>query len=441
MSSPIQAKIMILGAGFGGVYCARELVRLLPHHDDGKIVLVDQHNFFLFTPMLTEIVGGMIDPSHIVNAVRRLSPCVHFVQGRVDSIDLHTRQVTVAVGENDANIPEETQTYAAEQIVIALGSVTNFRSIPGLSLHALTIDSLGDAATIRNRALALLERADAEEDAEQRRALLTFVVGGGGYSGVETVAALNDLLREAAQAYNRIDPREIRMLLVHAGKRLLPELTPSLAAYAQEQLTERGVEVRLNTPVTGAGEDWVQAGMERIATHLLVWSGGLRPSPIIDQLPCKRGKHGGITVDAACRVPEFSGVWALGDCAEIPMGGGETYAPTAQNATREGTQVARNIVATLRGQPPKPFRYQPIGELALVGKRTGVARVWGLQFSGVVAWAMWRAVYLAKLPRFNKRVRVLTDWLLDWIFPREIAELPVSRSTLFAPLDNQERGQ
>lgn len=430
MSQSNCPTIAVLGAGFAGINVARELARLLPK-EDAHITLVDQNNFTLFTPMLTEVAGGQVDTRHVLSATRLLSPRVRFMQGRVDGVDLSTKRISLTTGGNEPGLPETQQTLMADQLVIALGSVTNFHHIPGIEEHALTIKSVGDAATIRNRVLALLEAADAEPEAEQRRALLTFVVGGGGFSGVETMAALNDMAREAVAHYPHIDASEIRTILAHPQKRLLPEISADLAHYAQMKLQQRGVEVFLNTKITGAGPEYVEMeGRGRIPTHLLVWTAGVTPSPVIGVLDSKRGKSGALVVDACCAVPEHPGVWALGDCAEVPRPGqNKTYAPTAQNASREGRQVARNIAATLRGGKPRPFVYRPIGELAIVGKRSGVASVYGLRFSGLIAWAMWRAVYLAKMPLLGNRIRIGLDWLLDLAFGREIAELPTARST------------
>lgn len=431
MSTEQRNRIVILGAGFAGINVARTLARLLPREEDGEITVVDRNNFMLFTPMLTEVAGGQVDTRHIVSAVRSLSPRVTFMQGRVDGVDLADKRITVTLGGNEDGIPETQRILEAGQIVLALGSVTNYHGIPGVKEHSLAIKSVGDAAMIRNRALALLEAADGETDAEKRKALLTFVVGGGGFSGVETMAALNDLLRESVKRYPHVQASEIRTVLAHPQKRLLPEISAGLANYAQMKLQDRGVEVMLNTEIKGAGAGYVEiAGSQRIPTHMLVWTAGVTPSPVIGVLDCKRGHHGGVVVDECCAVPGHPGVWAIGDCAEVPQPGKKkTYAPTAQNATREGTQVAHNIAAVLRGARPKPFTYTPMGELAIVGKHSGVASVFGLHFSGLLAWAMWRAVYLAKMPLMGKRVRIGVDWALDLLFGREITEMPISRST------------
>jgi NADH dehydrogenase len=413
------------------------LVRLFSDKDGAErsafpdITLVDQNNFFLFTPMLTEVAGGEVDPDSIVVAVRSLSPRVTFEQGRVEKIDAAGKSVTISIGDEISGVSRVERTLSADQLVIALGSITNFHHISGLQEHSLTIKTVEEAEAIRDRALALLERADEEPNRDARRAMLTFVVGGGGFSGVETMAALNDLVRNEVQRFQRVDPTDVRTVLVHPGKRLLPEIDQSLAAYAQSKLEQRGVEVMLETEVTGAGADYVEVEpshgqhTQRIPARTLVWAGGVKPSPAIDSAGLKLGHHHGIVVDACCRVPDHSGIWALGDCAEVPQPDGKgTYAPTAQNATREGQLVARNIVATLRGDQPQPFVYQPIGELALTGKHSGVASLYGMHFSGLPAWLMWRAIYLAKLPRLAKRVRVSVDWLLDALAGRELAGSP-----------------
>lgn len=271
-------RIVILGAGFAGVAVTHELVRLLPRDEECSVTLVDQNNFFLFTPMLTEVAGGEVDPSSIVAGVRSLSPRVSFRQGQVEKIDAANKSVTISIG-GSFGIPRAERVIEADHLVVALGSITNFHHIDGLEKHSLTIKSVEEAEDIRNRALALLERAGEEPDRDTRRALLTFVVGGGGFSGVETIAALNDLVRNLAGRYARVDPADIRTVVVQPGGRLLPEISESLAGYAQKELQQRGVEVMLDTMVTAAGDGYVevksQGGAARSHTALkpTPWSG------------------------------------------------------------------------------------------------------------------------------------------------------------------------
>ncbi len=314
--------------------------------------------------------------------------------------------------------------------MIAVGSVPHYYDIPGLKEHSLTNKTLEEAAAIRKRVLAVLERANTEQDEKLRHALLTIVVGGGGYTGVETIAAINDLVRDHLPDYPNLLQEDVHILLFETADRLMMELSAAdLAAYAQEKLEQRGVEVRLNTTLAEAGEDYIKfENGERVETHTLIWAGGVTPDPVVETLGVKVGKHKGIVVDACCAVPDHPGVWAVGDCAEVPMPDEDkTYAPTAQNAQREGAQAARNIVAVLRGEAPQPFEYTPIGELAIVGKRSGVAEVYGMRFSGITAWAMWRVIYLAKMPGMGQRVRILLDWTLDTLIGRDAPELSTLR--------------
>jgi len=417
---------LILGAGFGGTGVAQELARLLPDALNGDIVLIDSRNYLLFTPMLTEAAGGELDMRSITSSVRGLPQRIRFVQGEVKSIDLATKTVTVAAGSDGIRLSD--QTFQADHLVIALGSVSNFHHESSVAAHSLQMKSLADAGAVCRRVLACLESAANEPDERKRKEYLTFVVGGAGYTGVETMAAINDLARDSVKQHPTLRADEIRTILVDPVDRLLPELTPDLASYAERKLKERHVEIMLKTPVTGAGDGYVELhGNQRLPARTLIWTAGVEPNPLIKELDCPKGKHGGVETDPCCRVTKFEGVWALGDCAEVPKPDGKgAYAPTAQNAIREGALIGRNIARSLRGLQPEPFHYTPIGELALVGKRAGVARVYNRNFSGLLAWAMWRAVYLAKMPGAAQRIRILGDWTLDWIFGRE--PVPVSRS-------------
>ncbi len=419
-------RIVILGAGFGGREVAVELAKQLPDPQDGEIILVDQEPFLLFTPMLTEAAGGELDADHIVSSVTRLPKRIQFVQGRVESIDLQRRTVTMQVGQREADIPEAQHQLVADHLVLALGSVSNFHHIPGLEEHSFTMKSLDDAARLRDRAVQLLHRASAEPSLRLRRELLTFVVGGAGLTGVETIAAINDLLRESARKFPHLKPDGIRTILVEPGPRIMPELSKKLARFAAVELRRHGIEIRLNTKVTSAGEDYAELnGTERIPTRTVIWAGGITPNPVIKALECPHSRHGAVVVDEHLAVPGHPGVWALGDSAEVPKPDNSGfYAPTAQNALREGKTVGRNIVADLRGAARERFQFRPLGELALVGRHAGVARILGLEFKGAVAWAMWRLIYWSKMPSLPQRMRILSDWVLDLLFGRNLAPLP-----------------
>lgn len=424
-----EAPIVILGGGFAGRSTARELAALLKPHDP-KIILIDQNDFSLFTPMLTEVAGGEVDGPDIVASLHQLPEGIQFIQGHVEDIDVSQKRVVVCLGAGAERVPAERRIITASHLVIALGAVTNFHNIPGLAEYALTMKTVDEAKAIRNRAVALLQRAAEESDTGRRGALLTFVVGGGGFSGVETAASLNGFLRDVCATFPPLQPTDIRVVLVQPGERILTEVSPELASYAHAQLTRRGVAIMLRSSITAAGDGWIEihdpnGSEQRLETFTLIWAGGVTPSPIVQSSSAQLGPHHGIVTDHHCAVPGQPGVWALGDCAEIPQPGGKgTYAPTAQNAEREGPVVARNVAAALHGSQPEAFTYRPAGEMAIVGRRAGVASLYGLHVAGFVAWAMWRVVYLAKLPTAEKRARVAVDWAFDVLFGRELSTLP-----------------
>lgn len=427
-------KVLILGAGFAGLGVFHALRKELSKQEV-DITIVDRNNFSLYTPMLAETCGGAIDAPDIVAPIRSVigRKCV-FEQGKVESIDVKNRTVTISIGGPRFGVPLTTRDLTYDHLVICLGSTDNYHNIPGVEENSIGAKDIEDAVEIRNRGLALLERADEEPTAENRNHYLSFVLAGGGFTGVETMAALNDMIRELEPNYPNITASDIRMILVTPADRLLPETGEKLATYTAHELQERGVEIMFNTVVNAAGPDWVEVKpakggeVQRILTHTLIWAAGVKPVAVIDTSGLKIGKHGGIVTDATCRVPDHPNIWALGDCAEIPIPGKEgTYAPTAQNAIREGKRVGQNIAAVIRGQQPAPFKYTPVGELAVVGKHAGVAVLYGFHLKGYIAWWMWRMIYLAKLPRFSQRFRVAMDWFLDSLFGFDIAQLPAGR--------------
>jgi NADH dehydrogenase len=253
--------------------------------------------------------------------------------------------------------------------------------------------------------------------------MLTFVVAGGGFAGVETIGAINDLARESLPHYGQVDPREVRVVLIHPGAVILPELGEALGLYAQEKLRKRQVEIKLGTKVIAYADGAAQCSDgEKIPAYTLVWAGGVSPSPILKDMPFEL-QRGRVVVDPTLEVPRFPGVWAVGDCAAILDPTSKTpYPPTAQHALREGQRAGKNINARLNGQEPRPFVYKAPGQLATIGRRAGVARILGLNFSGIVGWVLWRGVYLMKLPRLEKKLRVGLQWALDVIFERDLGQ-------------------
>jgi len=416
-----KKRVLILGGGFGGIYAALEFEKR--QDPDFEVTLISQDNFFLFTPMLHEVAASDLDLTHIVNPIRKMLSHVRFFEGEVQSVNLVERCVVVAHG-----FDRHKHTLEYDHIVFALGSVTNFYNIPGLQERAVTMKSLGDAIELRNRLIEHLEEADTECAANDREPLLSFVVAGGGFAGVETVGSINDLLKEALPYYPNLKPEMVRVVLVHPGDFVLPELGEQLGRYASRKLAERGVEIFPNTKVNAVTRREVQlTDGTRIESFTLVWTAGTYPHPLINQLDLPKDRNR-LKVSAAMGVEGHPGVWALGDCAVIPDEEGGYQPPTAQHASREGKVLARNIIATIRGKDISSFQFKTLGLLASIGRRTGVARILGINFSGFVAWWLWRTIYLLKLPRFEKKLRVALDWTMDLFFSKDFVQYLHERS-------------
>lgn len=416
--SGARTRILILGGGFGGVYTALELERALPRDSAVEITLISRENFFLFTPMLHEVAASDVDITHIVNPIRKILRHTQLFVGEVESIDLEARQIVASHG-----LSRHSHEFDYDHLVLALGAVSSFHGMSDLEAHSLQMKSLSDAIILRNRLIENLEEADADCASEQRTAALTLVVAGGGFAGAETVAAANDFLRESLSAYSNLAEQDLRVVLIHDGAVILPELDASLGEYAQRQLATSGVEVLTQVRVSGVSRTGVTLEDGRnIPTHTLVWTAGSAANPLIQTLPVKQDR-GRVIATEFLEVPDWPNTWALGDCAMIrnPRTG-ELYPPTAQHAMRQGRVLARNIVASLRGGKKQPFVFSTIGVLAALGRRAGVARIFGRNFSGFSAWLLWRLIYLGKLPRFEKKLRVALDWLLDIVFAKDLVQ-------------------
>src|SRR5947208_10663491 len=412
-----KKRIVILGGGFGGVYAAMHLEKLLARQGAVEISLVSRDNFFLFTPMLHEIAASDLEITNIVNPLRKLLRKVEVLVGDVNEIDLPNKRVLISRGYRN-----HSHEIDYDHLIIALGSITNFYDIPGLADLAVPMKSLRDAIQLRAQILRHLEEANFECNPAERQSLLTFVVAGGGFAGVETVAALNDFMRDALPFYPNLSEGMLRVVLAHSGPVILPELGGSLGRHTQKVLERRGVEIRLNTRVKSMTENKVfLAYTAPIPCSTLVWTAGTVPSPLISPLPCAKDR-GRVAINQFLQVPDWPDVWAVGDCAFVPdiKNPGKSHPPTAQHAIREGKVVAQNIAAALLRRPGKPFSFKTIGLLASIGRRTGVARIFGYNVSGFFAWRFWPPIYLSKLPGLDKKVRVAFDWTLDLIFPKDV---------------------
>ncbi|HTG15812.1 MAG TPA: NAD(P)/FAD-dependent oxidoreductase [Blastocatellia bacterium] len=416
-----DSRVVIVGGGFAGLYAALELEKVLKRRDDVDVILLSAENFFLFTPMLPEAGASSIATRHIVSPLRKLLRRTRSAEVSVERIDLASQLVFARHSLTGA-----VREFPYDRLVLALGGVTNYFNVPGAEQYSIPFKTLGDAIYVRNHTIDKLEEAAVEP--ERAGELLTFAVVGGGLTGVEVSGALNDFVREAADFYPEINREQIRIMLIEAGPRLMPEMNEELAAFAKKVLGERGVEVRTQTSVVSAEMNKFELSTgERISTGTFIWAAGVAPNPLIGSLdvPKERGR---IRVNEYLEVEGIPNLWALGDCAHIPNPKtGKPHPPTAQHAVREGKRAGRNVAASLGIGTKKPFAYRTMGQMAIVGERTGVADVMGLRFSGFVAWFLWRTYYLMRIPQLEKRLRVMMDWTLDLFFERDLVQLAVTR--------------
>ena len=420
-----KKRILILGGGFGGVYVAVHLGKMLSQREleETEIALVNRENYIVFQPLLPEVISGGVELNHVIAPIRRMARQAHLYTRDIESIDLNSRTVTLSPGARPT-----TLTLSYDHLVIAMGTRLDHSKIPGMREHASPFKYLGDALYLRNQLVGMLEEAESESDSETRRRLLTFVVAGGGFSGVECIAEMNDFLRDAVSAYHNITERDLRLILLQRGDRILPEVTPSLAAFAHKLLAKRGVEIRLRADLKAVTanavvvEDKQSQQTETIHTRTAVATVPAGPHPILTtlSLPQNRGR---VVVDQTTAVPGWPGVWAIGDCAAIKQVDGNISPPTAQHALRQAKTCAENIVASYRGTAKRHFRFTGLGKLGSLGRRSAVAEVFGLRFKGLFAWLLWRGVYVTKFPGFDGQLRLIADWILDVFLPRDITQL------------------
>jgi NADH dehydrogenase len=420
-------RVVIVGGGFAGMTTAASLEDLLPPDGSVSITLVSDQNALLFTPMLAEVAGGSLEPSHISAPLRTALRRTEFVRGCAEGVDFGRRILTVAPAKGG---PGSAREIHFDHLVLAAGSVSNYFGAANIQKHAFDFKTLLDAIRIRNHVIEMFERADREGDPEVRRSLVTFVVAGGGFAGVELAGALNDFTHGILADYPRVPSGEVRTVLVHSRDRILPELSESLGRYAREKMAARGVEFRLGTRVLDAQEGRVILSDGEIRTQTLAWTAGSAPSPWLKAIGLDTDKRGAAVVDSTMAVAGREGIWALGDCAALKDGRtGEPCPPTAQFALREGRTLARNISRSFRGEAPEPFHFESLGALCVVGHQTACAELTvplsggkQVRFSGLLAWMMWRGIYVSKLPGLERKIRVLVNWTFELFFPRDIVQ-------------------
>jgi NADH:ubiquinone reductase (H+-translocating) len=415
--------VIIAGGGFAGAWCARTLGRLLGPGGAKRVALIAESNVMVFQPMLAEVAGSSLAPLDVVNPLRQLCRHVDVLQGSVQRIDWSRKTLTVDGGRFSRN-----HEIGFGQLVLTLGSVTDLSRVPGMAEYGRPMKSVTDALRLRAAVINRMEEANLVDDPGLRARLLTVVVVGGGYTGVETAGQLLDFMKGSRRYYANLGETPIRVVLVHGHEHLLAEIGPELGRHAKRVLEKRGMEMRLNTRVSEIAADRVIfADGSSIEAHTVVTTIGNAPNPVVLDL-CKQlgleEERGRVRTDATMRVPGHPDLWSAGDCAAVPWndrGEIKTSPPTAQFAQRQGVQLAKNIAQVLRGGEVRPFRYRYMGQMAAIGEHDAVAEVFGFRFSGFFAWWMWRTVYLAKLPGVARRLRVVIDWTFEVVFPRDLS--------------------
>ena len=440
-------RIVILGSGFAGIEVLKKLQKKFHSNKNIDIILVGKDNFLLFTPMLPEVASGMIETRHILTPVRSFCKKAKFYEANVESIDLDNRQVTLthSIGRQSQPNDWRENTLKYDYLVIALGSENNFFNKSDIQKHSFTMKSIDDAIILRNHIINILEQASLEEDnKELRKSLLTFVVVGGGFNGVETVGALNDFIRESIICYYKnIYMTEVRVMLVHTTDKLLEQIDEPLGKFALKKLKASGVEFIMNSHVIDATANSVKLDNVNdaiIPCYTLIWTAGVTPSKLIADLPCEHDKGHRVVANNYLEVLGHNGVYVLGDCACITdPHTGKPYPPTAQHAIRQGKVAAKNIISSIKGEGESKkakFDYKTKGMMAEIGKRAGVATILGFKLHGFVAWWLWRTYYLDNLPTIKKKLKVMGDWTYDLISKPDV--VMIKRPDIESSFDNTQ---
>lgn len=415
----MRCDVLIVGGGFGGAATAERLEKLLAT-ESRRVVLVAEENFLLFSPLLPEAAAGLIEPRHAVIPLREMLHTAVLLIGRVTTIDADKKLAVV----RDASGAEQHVEFGT--IVLSPGSAPAVVPIPGLAENAVNFKTLPDAIWLRNRVLRQMEAATAATDVVHRRSLLTFTFVGGGYAGVEAMAELESFVGDAIRFYSGLARADFRWVLIEARERLLPGLDARLAHYTEKVLRARGIEIYLDTRMESCKDTRVVLSapeVEPYTSATIVWAAGQKPSPLVAELGLATDEAGRVIVDDHLRVPGRPGIYALGDVAAVPDPDGGTCPPTAQHALRQGHACARNVAATMGVGTTAPFRYRTRGLAVTLGRGVGTAQVRRLCFQGRLAWWMGRSYHVLMMPGMARKARVLTDWTIAALFPRDLTQL------------------
>jgi NADH dehydrogenase len=412
--------IVIAGGGFGGYHAARTLEKALPQHS-ARVTLVSDVNFLLYTPLLPGAAAGTLEPRHVVVPLREQLATTDLWLGRVSGAEPASDCLVVD------SLDGRRHHLRYDQLIVALGSISRTLPIPGLVEHAIGFKTLSEAIALRNRVVSLLEIAETVHDAEARAEYLTFVFVGAGYAGLEGLAELQDFMSDVIDLYPRCRVQGMRFVLVEAKERVMPEVAPDLAAFAERELRGRGIEIRTGTTIEAITERSVTLrGGETIPTRTVAWTAGVKPPPVVARLGLPLTRQGRIDVDATMRVRGHRNVWAIGDAAAVPDPArkGQVSPPTAQHAIRQGRRVARNVAAELGASGRvKPFTYRTLGVFVDMGRHQAVASTMGIKWRGFPAWFLARTYHMANMPGGKRKARLLVDWTVSLLFSRDTSEL------------------
>lgn len=414
MVRALPAQILVAGGGYLGLYAALRLEKRL-RPGEAQITLVSPDNFMLYQPLLPEMASGMLEPRHVVVPLRQALRRTQVVTGSLVGMEPDRKVATIRPLEG----PEGQVSY--DHAILGLGAISKVLPIPGVAEHAVGFKSIEEALYLRNHVLSRLDVAASTTHEQTRRAALTFVFVGGGYTGVEAMAEMEDLARDACELLPSIHPRDLRFMLVEVTDRILPTVDQDMADYATGLLRQRGIEVRLETSIEEAKEGMVRLSSgEEVATDTLVWVTGVEAHPLVGQMDLPVDDQSRLRADRYLRVEGIEGLWTGGDVAAVPHPEGGTYPATAQHAQREGRHVADNVVAALRGESLKPFEYRSVGEMITLGRYQGAAEVLGRKLRGFPAWFMRRGYYASSIPTINRKLRILMEWTLGLPFRRDV---------------------
>lgn len=413
-TNPTQ--IIVLGGGFAGAYCVKQLEKSL-RGLDAEITLVNEQNYFVFTPMLVEAATSALEPRHVVVPLRDFLRTGRFVMACVKSIDVFGKTVTTQPEFGDQVV------LSFDHLVMALGSVTKMPDVPGVREYAFGLKTLADATVLRDRAIGMLEMANLAPDHAHRQSWLTFAVVGAGYTGVEAAGEFNAFLKEAIQNYPNVRESDIHVMLLQRSGRILDALDETMSKKASEILRRNGVDIRLNESVSKVSKtSFTLKSGDEVDSHTVIWSAGVAPPPLLKKSNLPTNSHGYLECDHDLRVTGHENVWGIGDSASNPDADGNPYPPTAQHALREGRQAAKNLAAVIRGNPTEPLNYTNKGTMAPLGGRQAIANVFGTHLTGIVAWILWRTIYLGLMPGLGHKIRVSMDWTMDLFFRRDYAQ-------------------